>query len=172
MKYAGTLAIAGTGDREVVMTRRFDAPPALVFQAFTTPALLKRWMLGPSGSAMPVCEVDFRVGGAYRSLWIEPQIGEMTAHGVYREIDAPHRFVATERFDPAWYPGEALITITFVPYGDGTEVTTTMRYESTESRDQVLQTVMADGVTQSYDRLATILEETKAAEVAPQRRRA
>jgi uncharacterized protein YndB with AHSA1/START domain len=172
MKYAGTLVIAGKGDREVTMTRRFNAPPALVFEAFTTPALLKRWMLGPSGTTMPVCEVDFRVGGAYRSVWIDPQIDEMSASGIYREIDAPHRFVATERFVPPWYPGEAVITITFVPHDGDTEVTTSMRYESTEGRDQVLQTPMAEGVTQSYDRLATILEETKAAQVAPRRRRA
>ena len=66
MKYAGTLAIAAKGDLEITMTRRFAAPVALVFEAWTTPALLRRWLLGPPGWTMPVCEVDFRVGGAYR----------------------------------------------------------------------------------------------------------
>ena len=171
MMHGSTLVIAAKDDREVTMTRRFEASPALVFEAFTTPALLKRWMLGPCGT-IPSCEVDFREGGAYRTVWIDPEIGRTTACGVYREIDAPHRFVATERFEPAWYPGEAVITITFVPDDGGTKMTTTMRYESTQGRDQVLQALMADGVTQSYDRLATLLEETKAAEVAPRRRRA
>jgi len=172
MKYAGTLVIAAKGDREIAMTRRFDAPRPMVFAAFTTPALMKRWMLGPPGTTLPVCEIDFRVGGAYRSVWRDAQGREMSAAGVYREIDAPRRFVATERFEPPWYPGEALITISFVEQDGGTEVTTAMRYESTEGRDSVLTTPMAGGVTQSYDRLAALLEETKAADRPPQRRRA
>jgi uncharacterized protein YndB with AHSA1/START domain len=168
MKYAGTLAIAARGDREIAMTRRFDAPRRMVFEAFTKPELMKRWMTGPSGTTLPICEIDFRVGGAYRSVWRTSQGDTMEAAGVYREIDAPRRFVATERFDPPWYPGEALITISFVEADGGTEVTTTMRYESTEGRDGVLQTPMAGGATQSYDRLAAILE----AQMAPERRRA
>lgn len=87
----------------------------------------------------------------------------MTASGHYREVDPPHRFVATERFEPPWYPGEALATIEFGERDGGTEVTTTIRYESTEGRDGVLKTPMAGGVTQSYDRLAAILDEDKAA---------
>jgi len=172
MKYAGTLAIAARGDREIAMTRRFDAPRPMVFEAFTTPELMKRWMLGPPGTTLPVCEIDFRVGGAYRSVWCDAQGGEMSAAGVYREIDAPRRFVATERFDPPWYPGEALITIDFVEQDGGTEVTTTMRYESTAGRDGVLKTPMAVGITQSYDRLAAILEGNKSGEIERVRKRA
>ena len=172
MKYAGTLAIAARGDREIAMTRRFDAPRPMVFEAFTKPELMKRWMTGPPGMTLPICEIDFRVGGTYRSVWRKSQGEEMGASGVYREIDPPRRFVATERFDPPWYPGEALITISFVERDGGTEVTTTMRYESTEGRDGVLKTPMADGVTQSYDRLAAILEAEQTAQGARERRRA
>jgi uncharacterized protein YndB with AHSA1/START domain len=172
MKYAGTLVIAARGDREVAMTRCFDAPRPLVFEAFTQPPLMKRWMLGPPGMTLPICEIDFRVGGAYRSVWRTAEGNRMQASGVYREIDAPRRFVATERFDPPWYPGEALITISFVEKDGGTEVTTTMRYDSTEGRDGVLKTPMAGGVTQSYDRLAAILEEATAHDATPQKRRA
>jgi uncharacterized protein YndB with AHSA1/START domain len=172
MKYAGTLVIAARGDREIAMTRRFDAPRPMVFEAFTKPALMKRWMLGPPGMTLPICEIDFRVGGAYRSVWRTAQGTEMEAGGVYREIDAPRRFAATERFDPPWYPGEALITITFAETDGGTEVTTTMRYESTEARDGVLKTPMEGGVKQSYDRLAAILEENQSGATEAVRRRA
>ena len=162
MKYAGTLAIAAKGDREITMTRRFAAPVALVFEAWTTPALLRRWLLGPPGWTMPVCEVDFRVGGAYRYEWRNEQGQSMGVGGVYREIDPPHRIVATERFDEAWYPGESLITITFAEKDGETEMTTTMRYESTAARDGVLKSPMEGGVKQSYDRLAAIVEKAQA----------
>ena len=172
MKYAGTLAIAARGDREIAMSRRFDAPRPMVFEAFTTPELMKRWMTGQPGTTLPICEIDFRVGGAYRSVWRTSRGDKMEAGGVYREIDAPRCFVATERFDPPWYPGVALITIDFVEQDGGTEVTTTMRYESTAGRDGVLETPMAVGVTQSYDRLAAILEGNKSGEIERVRKRA
>lgn len=162
MKYAGTLAIAAKGDREITMTRRFAAPAALVFEAWTKPALLRRWLLGPPGWTMPVCEVDFRVGGTYRYEWRNEQSQTMGVGGVYRGIDAPHSFVATERFDEAWYPGESLITITFAEKDGETEMTTTMRYESTAARDGVLKSPMEGGVKQSYDRLAAIVEKAQA----------
>jgi uncharacterized protein YndB with AHSA1/START domain len=162
MKYAGTLAIAAKGDREITMTRRFAAPVPLVFEAWTNPALLRRWLLGPPGWTMPVCEVDFRVGGAYRYEWRNEQGQTMGVGGVYREIDPPHHFAATERFDQAWYPGESLITITFAEQDGETEMTTTMRYESTAARDGVLKSPMEGGVKQSYDRLAAIVEKAQA----------
>lgn len=162
MKYAGTLAIAAKGDREITMTRRFAAPAAMVFEAWTNPALLRRWLLGPPGWTMPVCEVDFRVGGTYRYEWRNEQGQTMGVGGVYREIDPPHRFVATERFDEAWYPGESLITISFAEKDGETEMMTTMRYESTAARDGVLKSPMEGGVKQSYDRLAAIVEKAQA----------
>jgi uncharacterized protein YndB with AHSA1/START domain len=122
MKYAGTLAIAAKGDREITMTRRFAAPPAMVFEAWSNPVLLKRWLLGPPGWTMPVCEIDFRVGGAYRYEWRNESGQTMGVGGTYREIERPHRFVTTERFDDAWYAGESLITITFVEHDGETEI--------------------------------------------------
>lgn len=145
------------------MTRRIDAPRPRVFAAFTTPLLMKRWMLSPTHNETPVFEIDLRAGGAYRSMWRDSSGEEMSASGHYREVDPPHRIVATERFEPPWYPGEALVTLEFVEREGGTDVTTTIRYESTEGRDGVLKTPMADGVAQSYDRLAAILEGDKAA---------
>ena len=140
------------------MTRDFDAPRRLVFGALTKPELIKRWLLGPPGWSMPVCEVDLRVGGAYRYVWKNDGDGRsMGTGGVYREIVLSERIVATEKFDEAWYPGEALLTTVLVEQGGRTTMATTMLYESPEARDAVLKSPMEQGVSASYDRLAGLL---------------
>src|SRR3989454_4488921 len=100
------LQITTPSDREIAMTRVFDAPRSLVFDAFTKPELVKQWLLGPPGWSMPVCEIDLRVGGTYRYVWRHANGNEMGMGGVYREIVAPERIVATQKFDEPWYPGE------------------------------------------------------------------
>jgi uncharacterized protein YndB with AHSA1/START domain len=158
MKNAATLQITTPTAREIAMTRVFDAPRPLVFDAFTRPELLKRWLLGPEGWSLPVCEIDLRVGGRYRYVWKRDRDGhEMGMGGVYREVVAPERVVSTEVFDDSWYPGEALGTITLVERGGKTTVTQTMRYESQEARDAVLKSGMERGVEASYDRLDRVL---------------
>jgi uncharacterized protein YndB with AHSA1/START domain len=159
-----TLKIAARGDREIVMTRDFNAPRHLVFDAFTKPELVKQWLLGPPGWSMPVCEIDLRVGGAYRYLWRRDSDGtEMGMGGVYREIVPPERIVSTEVFDQAWYPGEALGTFLFSEVDGKTTVTQTIQYQSREARDGVLKSGMESGVTASYDRLAQLVESPGAA---------
>jgi uncharacterized protein YndB with AHSA1/START domain len=159
----GALKITSSGDRELVMTRVFDAPRTLVFDAHTKPDLVRQWLLGPPGWSMPVCEMDVRVGGKYRWVWRHDRDGtEMGMGGVYREIVQPERLVATERFDEAWYPGEGLNTLVLVEQGGRTTLTQTMRYESREARDAVLKSGMEQGVAASYDRLADLLAATPA----------
>jgi uncharacterized protein YndB with AHSA1/START domain len=158
MKSAGTLQITTPSEREIKMTRAFDAPRRLVFDAFTKPELLERWLLGPDGWSMVVCHVDLRVGGTYRYVWRRDRDGtEMGMGGVYREVVAPERIVATERFDESWYPGEAVGTVVLLEDAGRTTVTQTLLYESREARDSVLQSRMEEGVAASYDRLARIL---------------
>ena len=158
MKNAETLEITTPTEREIVMTRVFDAPRQLVFDAWTKPELVKRWLLGPDGWTMPVCEIDLRVGGKYRWVWRRDSDGtEMGIGGVYREVAAPGRLVATERFDEAWYPGEAVNTVALVEQGGRTTMTQTTLYESRDARDKALQSGMADGVGASYDRLEALL---------------
>jgi len=157
MSDSSTLKITARGDREIVMTRVFDAPRHLVFEAFTKPELLKRWLLGPPGWSMPVCEIDLRVGGRYRYVWRNAKGTEMGMGGVYREIVVPERIVATEKFDEAWYPGEALGTVVLVEQSGKTTLTQTLLYESREARDGVLKSPMESGVAASYDRLAEVL---------------
>jgi uncharacterized protein YndB with AHSA1/START domain len=156
---ARKLQIRAQGDRELVMTRVFDAPRALVFEAYTTPALVQRWLGVFGGWEMVVCEIDLRVGGAYRWLWRHrDRHQEMGVRGVYREIAAPDRLVSTENFEDAWYHGEATGTVTFVEAAGRTTLTTTMRYASTATRDGVLASPMESGVAQSYEQLAAVLE--------------
>lgn len=157
MKQSGALKITAQGEREIVMTRGFEAPRNLVFDAFTKPELLKRWLLGPDGWTMPVCEVDLKVGGAYRFVWRGPDGMEMGVRGLYREVAPPDRLVHTEKFDQAWYPGEAVITTVLAEQDGRTTLTATILYESREARDTVLKSPMESGVAASYNRLAALL---------------
>ena len=158
MKSTGNLKLTTQGDREIVMTRALDAPRRLVFDAFTKPELVKQWLLGPPGWSMPICEIELRVGGAYRYVWRRDSDGsEMGMGGVYREIAAPERLVATEKFEQPWYPGEAVSTTVLVEQGGKTTITQTVLYQSQEARDAVLKSGMERGVAASYDRLAELL---------------
>jgi uncharacterized protein YndB with AHSA1/START domain len=152
------LKITPSGDRDLVMTRDFDAPRQLVYDAHTKPELVRRWLLGPPGWSMPVCEMDVRAGGKYRWVWKKDADGStMGMGGVYREVKAPERLVSTEKFDEAWYPGESLNTLVLVEKGGRTTLTQTMRYESREAREAVIKSGMEKGVAASYDRLEGVL---------------
>ncbi|MDE1178104.1 MAG: SRPBCC family protein [Edaphobacter sp.] len=146
--------VAAIGDREIVMTREFNAPRTLVFDAFTKPELVKRWLIGPDGWVMSVCEIDLKVGGAYRYEWSKQSTGEnMGMGGEYREIAPGEKVVATEKFDMAWYPGSATVTTTFSGQSSVTMVTTTILYDTKEARETVLRSPMATGIEASYQRL-------------------
>jgi len=152
-----TLKVTTPSDREIVMTRSFDAPRSLVFDAYTKPELVKRWLLGPPGWTMPVCEIDLTIGGKYRYVWRNDSDGtEFGMGGVYREIVRPTRIVHTEVFNDS----EALVTEVFGEQRGKTMLTTTMLLPSREARDAVIATGMADGVAQSYDRLDEVLAST------------
>ena len=157
MKNTGTLKVATPTDREIAMTRLFDATRTLVFEALTKPELVKQWLLGPPGWSMPVCEIDLRVGGAYRHVWRHANGKEMGMGGIYREIVRPERLVCTELFDQAWYPGESLVTTTLAEKGGRTTMTSRMLYVTREARDGVLKSGMERGVAASYDRLAELM---------------
>jgi uncharacterized protein YndB with AHSA1/START domain len=157
MKKTGKLEITTPTDREIVMARVFDAPRRLVFDAHTKPELVRRWLLGPSGWTMPVCEIDLRVGGRYRYVWRKAGVADMGMGGIFREIVPPECIVATESFDDPWYEGEAVDTWVFDEQDGRTTVTTTMLLASKEVRDAVLKSGMERGVEAGYDRLDEIL---------------
>ncbi len=157
MNTPGALQVTTPSEREIAMTRVFDAPRELVFDAWTRPELIRRWMLGPPGWSMPVCEVDLRVGGTYRFVWRSPEGKDMGMGGVYREIMPPERIVTTEAFDEDWTGGETLNTLVLTEQGGRTTLTNTVLYSSREARDGALKTGMEQGVAASYDRLAELL---------------
>jgi uncharacterized protein YndB with AHSA1/START domain len=140
------------------MTRVLDAPRQLVFDAFTKPELLKRWLGAFAGWEFAVCEIDLRVGGKYRWVWKNTDGIQMGISGVYREIVPPEKIVSTEKFDEAWYPGEGLGTVVFTEHGGLTTVTQTVRYETREARDGVLKSPMETGVSASYNQLQLVLD--------------
>lgn len=155
MKSTGHLTVTTPSNREIAMTRVFDAPRELVFDAYTRPDLLQLW-LGPPGWSLAVCEIDLKVGGTYRFVWRGSDGTEMGLRGVYREIAPPERIVSTETFDDPWYPGEAVSTLVLTEQGGKTTLTNTMLYESKEIRDGVLQSSMEHGLDATYDRLAEL----------------
>jgi uncharacterized protein YndB with AHSA1/START domain len=152
------LHLSARGDREIVIARAFHAPRTRVFEALTRPALVKRWLLGPDGWSMTTCDIDLTVGGTYRYVWRRESDGaQMGMSGMYREIVPPERLVATERFDDPWYPGEALGAIVLLEADGRTLLEQTLRYESWQARDAVLASPMEDGLTRSYQRLASVV---------------
>jgi uncharacterized protein YndB with AHSA1/START domain len=158
MESKHALQLTTPSDREIEMTRTFDAPRELIFDAFTKPELLQRWLLGPEGWQMPVCEVDLRVGGGFHYVWRNESDGkEFGMHGRFREIAPPDRIVHVENFDEPWYPGEATIETTFEEHDGVTTLRLLMRFETTAARDAALESGMERGVAVSYDRLETIL---------------
>lgn len=164
-----TLKVTTPSDREIALTRVFNAPRHLVFEALTTPALVKRW-LGVFGNwSLEVCEIDLRVGGKYRYEWHNRNGNRMGMGGVYREVVRPERIVSTERFDESWYEGEAVGTTVLVERNGKTTLTETVTYQSKEVRDGVLKSPMESGVAASYDALETVLAAMQAKEGAPAR---
>jgi uncharacterized protein YndB with AHSA1/START domain len=154
-----TFKVSTPSDREIRMTRLFDAPRQLVFDAMTKPEHVRRWWGCISeGHSVTVCEIDLRVGGAWKFVHRGPD-GEYPAfYGVYKEIDAPERLVYTEIFEP--YPdGESLVTQLLLDENGKTRLDLTARYESLEVRDMVLQTGMETGAAISYDRLEDLVIE-------------
>jgi uncharacterized protein YndB with AHSA1/START domain len=157
MFYPDSFNVSTPSDREIQVTRDFHAPRRLVFDAFTKPDMVRRWLLGPPGWTMPVCEIDLRVGGAYRYVWRKEGEKDMGMGGVFRDIVPPERLVATERFDDAWYPGDALDTTLFAEDGAITRITITVLYASREARDTARRSGMEHGMAAGYNRLEEVL---------------
>ncbi len=148
-------------DLEVVVVRDFSAPRNTVFDAWTKPELMSRWLLGPPGWTMPVCEMDLRVGGRFRWRWRNDAGTEFGFTGVFREVVRPSRLVHTQVYDPGTVGGnmgaEALITAVLIEKGGVTTYTTTIRYQSKVDRDAAISTGMTDGMEQSYTKLDALL---------------
>jgi uncharacterized protein YndB with AHSA1/START domain len=159
------LTVTLPGDREVRVTRSFNAPRELVWDAHTKPELIQKWMLGPPGWSMPVCEMDVRVGGAYRWRWRNDEDGkEFGFFGKFTEVDSPSRIAHEEHYDPgdvggAMPSGEpAIISNAFSEKGGVTTMVVTMLFPSKEARDGAVSTGMTDGMEMGYVRLDEMLK--------------
>jgi uncharacterized protein YndB with AHSA1/START domain len=152
-------------DRKIVTTRIFDAPPQLVFEAWTKPEHVRNWW-GCYGSALSTCEIDLRLGGAWRIVMTMPDGSDHPFKGVYREIEPPKRLVYTECYDqPAIGSPEWLTTITFEEQRGKTRVTSTILHASKEARDGHLQSGMKEGAVQTMEQLAAYVASMETAAV-------
>jgi uncharacterized protein YndB with AHSA1/START domain len=184
MAAIGKLTVTPQGDREVAITREFDAARRLVFEALTTPELLRRWLIGPPGWAMTECTFDARVGGAYRYAWSHTDGSAMGIRGICTELVSPELLVATEHFDVPWYersrgeedamfldelrpglerfgPGETVVSQRLAERSGKTTLNMTIRYDSRETRDMILKTAMAMGMEAGYGNLDELLAGVK-----------
>jgi len=155
---SGTFRVTAPSDREIVLTRLFDAPRHLVFEAMTRPEHIRRWWGRlDDGYSVPVCEVDLQPGGRWRFVNRHPK-GECAFHGVYREIAPPDRLVFTETMEPHPEPG-SVVTAVFAEENGKTRITVTAEYPSREIRDIVLESGMERGAAISYDHLEEVARE-------------
>lgn len=159
MQQLATFKVTTLGDREIVVTRVFDAPRKLVWEAMTRPELIKRWLFGPPGWTMVVCEDDARVGGTYHWAWRGPDGAELAMRGVYREVVPPERIVRTETFEVGCAPqaGEQLGTMILTEEGGKTRLKISILYPSKEARDALLASGMEHGMAAGYNRLEELL---------------
>lgn len=155
---ANKLEITLPSDREIVITRTFDAPRELVWDCHTKPELVRRWLLGPPGWEMPVCEIDVRVGGKYRYEWLDKGRGKtMGMSGTFTAVKKPEHFGSKEKFDDDWTGGETANMQVFTVAEGKTKSVLTVLYASKQARDGAAASGMTDGMEQGYQRLDDVL---------------
>jgi uncharacterized protein YndB with AHSA1/START domain len=160
MSQEETMKLTMPSDVELVVTRTFNAPRKLLFEAWTNPKYLPQWMLGPEGWTMPVCEIDLRIGGSWHFVWRKSDGTEMEMRGVYREIKPPERLVSSESWGGPW--PETLNTLVLTEEAGKTTMTLTILYPSKQAREAATMTGMAKGMAMSFDRLESYLVSQKA----------
>ena len=154
-KSTPALTLTLPSDREVLITRDFEAPPTLVWNAITQPELLKRWMQAP-GRSFDTCEIDLKPGGAYRFVWRGPGRRDVGMHGVYQEVQPSKRIVNTESWED-WDAGESLVTTVLTEKDGKTVLTITTRFPSQKVRDDVMKAGLEANAQKTYDSLDALL---------------
>jgi uncharacterized protein YndB with AHSA1/START domain len=159
LRTSPTLILTTPSDLEILLTRVFDAPRRLVFEAMIKPEHVRRWW-GPRGTSLSACEIDLRPGGAWRLVLRMGNGQEVVFKGVYIEIVPPERLVSTECFDePSVGRPEWLSTITLEEHDGKTTFTNRILHKSTETRNGQLGSGMEKGAGETFDRLAEYLGE-------------
>jgi uncharacterized protein YndB with AHSA1/START domain len=153
------LEITTPTDTTIVVTRRLNAPRQLVFDCLAKPQLVQRWLLGPPGWTMPVCDIDFRVGGKFRYVWRSAEGADMGLSGQYLEIDAPERVAHEELFDQDWTGGRTKVTTVLTETDGRTLLTMTILYATQAARDGAKASGMTEGMEYGYGNLDVLLAE-------------
>jgi uncharacterized protein YndB with AHSA1/START domain len=154
MTSSGTATVTLPADDQILITREFDAPKHLVYKAYTTPELVRRWWTGERGE-MTLCEIDLRVGGMWRYVMIATGGHEVAFHGEYREIVPNERIVTTEVYE-AFPDGEAVDYVTFTEHDGRTTLTMLVQHTSKEDRDAHINSGMEVGMQEAMDRLEQV----------------
>ena len=164
-----TAQVSLPSDRQVRVVRDFQAPRDLVWEAHTDPKLVKRWMLGPPGWSMPVCEMDVRTGGTYLWRWRSDTTGQVFGfHGDYHDVDTPSKIIHAEYYDPGDLGGAmdvsqpAIIDTRFTEKDGVTSLVMIMEFATKEIRDAAVSTGMTDGMEMGYQRLDKMFAEQMA----------
>lgn len=153
------LTLKTEGDTHVIVTRRFDAPPEAVYRAHTDPTIVQKWMTGPEGWSMPVCQCDPRPGGKIRYEWKHPSKGGFYLTGELLELKPYSKIVHVERMHLPDPTPDNHIETTFVPDGNGTIMTMRMTLPDAQTRAMMLATGMEKGMEDSYVRLEKMIGE-------------
>ena len=157
------LTVTPNGETAIIIRRSFSAPPELIYDCWTVPALLRRWLLGPPGWSMPVCTVDARVGGTYRYEWKKDDTGAtMGLTGTFTALEKPRHLASSERFDEDWTGGPARVSIVLDAVDGGTEMIQTVTYSSAQAREGALFSGMTEGMEAGFQRLDAIVAEQAA----------
>jgi uncharacterized protein YndB with AHSA1/START domain len=154
MASSGTATVTLPTDEQILITREFDAPRHLVYRAWTTPELVKRWWSGQRGEVISA-EIDLRVGGMWRWVMVAHGGFEVAFHGEYRELVPDERIVTTEVYE-GMPEGEALNTLTFTEEGGRTTLALLVEHSSREHRDAHVDSGMEAGMQESMDALERV----------------
>ena len=154
---SGTAKVTLPSDNQILITREFDAPRHLVYKAFTTPELVRRWWTAKRGE-MTTCEIDLRVGGRWRYVMVTPDGAEVGFHGEYREIVPDERIVSTEAFEgiPDADDHASLNTMTLAETNGRTKLEILVEHPTKEGRDMHIQSGMEDGLQDALDLLEEV----------------
>jgi uncharacterized protein YndB with AHSA1/START domain len=168
MTNTAELKVTTPSDLEIVITRGFNAPRQIVWEAMSNPEILKRWLFGPPGWSMTVCEGDLRAGGTFHWAWSGPEGVQMAMRGVYREVEAPERVVRTETFEVGCNAqvGEQLASMVLTDEGERTGLILTLSYPTNEARDGALASGLEQGMSAGYNRLDELLSSGSANSVS------
>jgi uncharacterized protein YndB with AHSA1/START domain len=157
MVTSGTAKVTLPADTQILITREFDAPARLVWEAFTKPEHVRRWWHAGRGE-MTACEIDLRVGGTWRYAMTVPDFGEVGFHGEYREIEPYERLVSTEAYEgiPDADANAAVNTMTLEESDGRTVVSILVEHATKEGRDMHINSGMEAGMQDAFDRLEQV----------------